>query len=254
MKTCKTCNLEQPTENFIGNVCKSCNNTRKKLWYEQNKDKIKNNNKQRYEENKTEILNKNKIYRETNVEKIKEIKKNYLENNKEQEYNRTKEWSLQNKEYLKDYKKQYAKDNKDTIAEKKRIYRILNKDKINARERQRKLEDPLYKLMHSIRNSINKSIKRNGYKKLSRTHLILGCDFQTFKEHLESKFESWMNWNNYGLYNGTANYGWDIDHIIPSSSGTTEEETIKLNHYTNLQPLCSYYNRDVKKDNNPTIE
>lgn len=57
-----------------------------------------------------------------------------------------------------------------------------------------------------------------------------------------------MNWNNYGLYNGEFNYGWDIDHIIPSSSAKCEKDAYKLSHYTNLQPLCSKINRDVKKD------
>ena len=57
-----------------------------------------------------------------------------------------------------------------------------------------------------------------------------------------------MNWNNYGLWNGELNYGWDIDHIIPISSAKTEEEIIKLNHYSNLRPLCSQINRYVKKD------
>ena len=58
-----------------------------------------------------------------------------------------------------------------------------------------------------------------------------------------------MNWDNQGLYNMELNYGWDLDHIIPLSSATTEEEIIKLNHYTNLQPLCSRVNRDIKRDN-----
>jgi hypothetical protein len=57
-----------------------------------------------------------------------------------------------------------------------------------------------------------------------------------------------MTWDNYGLYNGEPNYGWDIDHKIPSSSAITEEDLIKLNHYTNLQPLCSKINRDVKRN------
>ena len=57
-----------------------------------------------------------------------------------------------------------------------------------------------------------------------------------------------MTWENYGLYNGELNYGWDIDHIIPQSYGNTEEEIIKLNHYTNLQPLCSKVNRDIKRN------
>jgi len=51
---------------------------------------------------------------------------------------------------------------------------------------------------------------------------------------LESKFEDWMNWDNQGKYNGEFNYGWDINHIIPISSAKTEDDIIKLNHYTNL--------------------
>ena len=57
-----------------------------------------------------------------------------------------------------------------------------------------------------------------------------------------------MSWNNRGRYNGEFNYGWDIDHIIPISSAKNEDDIIKLNHYTNLQPLCSKFNRDIKKD------
>lgn len=57
-----------------------------------------------------------------------------------------------------------------------------------------------------------------------------------------------MNWNNRGLYNGDFNYGWDLDHIMPLSEAKTPEDIIRLNHYTNLQPLCSKINRDIKKD------
>jgi hypothetical protein len=56
-----------------------------------------------------------------------------------------------------------------------------------------------------------------------------------------------MTWDNYGKYNGELNYGWDIDHITPTSSAKSEEDLYKLNHYTNLQPLCSKINRDVKR-------
>lgn len=57
-----------------------------------------------------------------------------------------------------------------------------------------------------------------------------------------------MNWENKGLYNGEFGYGWDIDHIVPLSTAATEEDLIRLNHYTNLQPLCSKVNRDIKRD------
>jgi hypothetical protein len=95
--------------------------------------------------------------------------------------------------------------------------------------------------------------KRNIIKK-SKTFEILGCTIEEFKLHLESKFESWMNWVNYGKYNGEYGYGWDIDHIIPLSSAKTEEEILKLSYYSNLQPLCSKINRDEKRDNIVTIK
>lgn len=55
-----------------------------------------------------------------------------------------------------------------------------------------------------------------------------------------------MTWENKGLYSGELNYGWDIDHIIPLSTAKTEEDVIKLNHYTNLKPLYSKINTDFK--------
>jgi len=61
-----------------------------------------------------------------------------------------------------------------------------------------------------------------------------------------------MNWFNYGNWNGIPNkknVSWEIDHIMPLDSAKTEEDIIRLNHYTNLQPLCSYTNRWVKKHN-----
>ena len=39
------------------------------------------------------------------------------------------------------------------------------------------------------------------------------------------------------------NHGeWHLDHIIPLAIAKTEEEIIKLNHYTNFQPLWAIDN------------
>ena len=59
-----------------------------------------------------------------------------------------------------------------------------------------------------------------------------------------------MNWDNYGNPKDgilKPNKSWDIDHIIPTSLAKTEEDVIRLNHYSNLRPLCSYINRVVKR-------
>ena len=93
---------------------------------------------------------------------------------------------------------------------------------------------------------IGHALRFNGYVKNSKTEEILGCSFEYFKLYLESKFEDWMTWENHGRFNSELNYGWDIDHIIPLDSAEIEEDIIRLNHYTNLQPLCSYTNRHLK--------
>ena len=158
----------------------------------------------------------------------------------------------------------YLNKNKESIAEKKRQYYLKNKDKLiqkqkewadNNREHIRLLQkkkmsdDLLFKLKVNVKNLIGNSIRDNNFKKLSKTEQILGCSYDEFKFHLESKFEPWMNWENRGLYNGELNYGWDIDHRIPLSTSTCEADVIRLNHYTNLQPLCSYTNRHIKRNN-----
>lgn len=52
-----------------------------------------------------------------------------------------------------------------------------------------------------------------------------------------------MDFNNHG---STADC-WQIDHKIPISSAKTEEEIIKLSHYTNLQPM--WWEENNKKSN-----
>ena len=159
-----------------------------------------------------------------------------------------KEHYLDNKEKIKEIKKQYYLDNKENIKQ----YRLENKEKKNEYRKNRKNNDPLYKLTTNLRSMLYKSFNNKGYKKTSKSQEILGCSFDELKTHIESQFEDWMNWDKQGNPEDgilEPNKTWDIDHIIPLSTATTEEELIKLNHYTNLQPLCSYVNRFIKKDN-----
>src|SRR5690606_383745 len=96
--------------------------------------------------------------------------------------------------------------------------------------KKRRQIDPVYKITSNIRVLIRNSIKSKGFKKKSKSLSILVCNFEFFKEYLESKFEPWMTWDNYGIFiSGEINSGWDIDHIIPISVAKSEDEVIKLN-------------------------
>jgi hypothetical protein len=139
----------------------------------------------------------------------------------------------------------------------KKYKKFANREVIESENRQKRSKslskrlksNNLFRLRTSISNLIRNTIKGKGYKKSNKSENILGCSFDDFKLYLESKFEPWMNWENYGkCKKGELNYGWDIDHIMPVSSANTEDDIIKLNHHTNLQPLCSWTNRYVKRD------
>jgi hypothetical protein len=177
---------------------------------------------------------KNKIYGEKNKESIK--------NKRDKAYE-----DPEKRKSIRKYQNEYYNKHKDVLLpallERQKKYR----NKINERSRIKYNTDPNYKLKHNIKRSILKGL--HGQAKKSGTLEILGCTIDDFKKYVESKWENWMNWENYGKYKkGVKDFGWDLDHIIPISTANTPEEIIKLNHYTNIQPLCSYINRYVKKD------
>lgn len=229
-KVCTKCKKEKSLDDF-GNrkncagkiikhsVCRECLKLKAQEYREKNFEKMIQYDKNRY-------LN----YKDDENYKEKKIK--YYKDNEEQR----KQWSEKNSSKLKEYRKQYYKNNKEKVLKKNREI-----------SDNRRLNDPLYKLKYNIRIIIGSSIRKGGYTKKSKTQNILGCTFEEFKTHIEGKFQNWMSWENYGKYNGQLNFGWDIDHIIPLSSAKTENELIQLNHYTNLQPLCSKINRDIKR-------
>ena len=200
-----------------------------------------------YLKNKEKIIAKSIKWREENEEKAKLIA------NSEKTKDRIEKYRKEKKEEIKVSRDLYYKENKDKINQESKEWREKNKEHVKAYkkeyEKKRKELDPLYKSKMAIRKNISNAFNRQGYKKNSRTEQILGCSFDELKLHLESKFENWMTWDNYGKYDkNILNYGWDIDHIITTSSATTEEELIQLNHFSNLQPLCSKTNRDIKKN------
>lgn len=211
MKECIKCNIKKNYDLFKKNICLECILLYQKEYYYKNLDKIK----KRY------ILNRDK--------NITNSKINYQKNKEEKII----------------YSKKYYDKNKKEISN----YNKLNRDNINKKKNKRYKEDYIFRCKCLIRANINSIFKRKNIKKDSKTEEILGCSYSFLKNYLENKFENWMSWDNHGYYNGSLNYGWDIDHIIPLSKSTTKEEIMKLNHYTNLQPLCSKINRDIKKDN-----
>lgn len=230
MKICNMCKELKDVELFFRNKnakdgrhssCKVCQKKYYKTY-----DKVK----------RSEHYNNNK---DKNKDKIKIRRRNHYLNNKEKENKQSKEYKEKNKELVNKYAIDYYYNNKDSEKYKERKKNYY-KNRLN--------DDIFYKIRHYLTCMIGTYFRNGGFTKKTRTYEIIGCSFEDFKLHIENKFEPWMTWENRGLYNGTLNYGWDIDHIIPISSAETEDDIVRLNHYSNLRPLCSYINRVIKRD------
>jgi len=184
---------------------------RMKAYNENNKDKYKD----WYESNKDKIRVQNKSYYQINKNKIKIHRKTY-----------------QNKTKL--YQIDYSKINREKIIQRQKSYRVANKERLYKQtlEWKRKNKNNIqYKLSCRLRERLRDAL--NVKHKVGSAVKDLGCTIDELKIYLESKFQSGMNWDNYGLY------GWHIDHIKPLSSFdlSDRKQFLEACHYTNLQPL-----------------
>jgi len=184
----------------------------------------------------------------------KEKKKQYAQANREKINAYYREYYKNNKKKINQIGKNYRDANSDKIKNKNKNYKENFPEKVkesNKKYLAKLVSTPEGRLKRNIYRSIRTFFKNEGITKNSKTIDIFGCSFEEFKKYIESKFEPWMTWDNYGNWNGypkEINTSWDLDHIIPLSSAKTENDIIILNHYTNFQPLCSYINRYIKKD------
>lgn len=144
-----------------------------------------------------------------------------------------KEWHTKNRDYLLKKYKKYGFENKNSIKLRKKIYLLNNKSKIMIKAKLYKNKKynncNIYKLKQNIRNLINQSIRKNKICKSLKSIDIVGCSWKELKIHIERQFFNGMSWENRSK--------WHIDHIIPLASAKTEEDVIRLNHFTNLRPL-----------------
>ena len=147
---------------------------------------------------------------------------------------RVSNWYLNNKELTVQRSKEWKENNYERTCLLNRKSDKKRRSVITKKNKERYHSDSLFRLRNSIPHLIRGSFKKKGYSKKSLTSEILGIDYEGFYKHIENQFTNGMTWDNRGL--------WELDHKIPVSLGKTEEEIIKLNHYTNFQPLW-------KKDN-----
>lgn len=142
---------------------------------------------------------------------------------------------------------------RDCIKEQRKIY---NKSE-NGRNKRRayaikRRANILYKLHHTVRNNITNSLRRNRQNKNGKSiKSFLPYTIKELKIHLETLWEPWMNWQNYGKADVNRRT-WQIDHIIPTSllpyDSMNHPNFLKCWDLKNLRPLESIQN--INKRNN----
>jgi hypothetical protein len=139
-------------------------------------------------------------------------------------------------EYKRKYERIKRLEQPEKIAERRRKYKAKFKPTERKRAydaeyaRRKRVEDPLYRFKSNMRRMVRGCLKKGGYTKRSRTFEIIGCDFDSLRYHIERQFLDGMSWDLVGERI-------HIDHIVPLASAKSEDDTIRLCHYTNLRPL-----------------
>ena len=264
VRVCRKCNIEKDILNFRPGrrVCKACDAERQRKWQKEyrkaHRDEINRRDRIRrggspnprppkknlspeelklkrhedYERNKEVIKAQNAKYRENNPEKVKASGKLSRENRSNEE-----------KERLKQYWKEYRQKNKE-----KR--RIQNREY----ERNKRANDINFKLRKAISNAVYIALAVNNSTKNNLSILLfLVYTMEVLKQHLESLFEWWMNWDNWGIYNpktwddnDPSTWTWQIDHIIPQShfkyTSMDSEEFRRCWALENLRPYSAKQN------------
>ena len=182
------------------------------------------------------VRKKNQRYKRLNKEKVLQGSRSYREKNLEKCRKRENEYNKKNREKRREYQKEYRKNNKQKRKRDHDSWRSRNRGRLRVYysryHEDRSLRDPSYLIACRLRDRLNKAIKKR-FKSGSAVR-DLGCSIEELKRHLESKFNSRMNWKNWGTY-------WHIDHFFPLAESDLEDrvEFLAVNNWRNLQPLTA---------------
>lgn len=279
LKNCSICKKKfepkfRSSYKFCSDKCKRLNYLQKKReerkrFYLKHKDKLRREAKilrqTKYKKYNEEYRKKYNAILENKVKKKEyniEYRTDPKNKDKYKKYSKIYRNKPEKKIIIKKGQKRYRIENKDFLKEKWKIWAEANKEKLNAKAREwakkpenklkinkrlriymkdRKHNDPIFKLKGNVRSRISIYLRNRNIKKFQSSWKLVGCTTQKLRTHIEKQFKPGMTWKNY------KHDGWHVDHIIPISRARTKEEIYRLCHYTNLQPLWAKEN--IRKSN-----
>ena len=232
LKQCTKCGEEKKLEEFHKQAaakdgrfphCKLCEKARKARKYAEDPDQERLRARASYHRRRDSVRRQQKEHYDENLERMRKRARDYHHSNYEQIRERRKTHNVDPQRKV-DYMKRYNRENRPRL-------RVL------ARRRHNRLmkTSPEYALQFRLRDRLNKAIKNDS--KSGSAVRDLGCSIEELKRHLESKFNSRMNWKNWGTY-------WHIDHFFPLAQADLEDrvEFLAVCNWRNLQPLTATAN------------
>lgn len=266
-KTCTKCRQSKELDLFprytllSGTIsyrswCKDCTALWKKEHYKENKQEILGKQKVYAALNKDKISSRYKAYYKNNKNDLLEYQKSYYEEHHDEKLSYAKEYREKDDVKIKnsEYQKEYREDNIEILSQYMQEYQIKNKDVLNEKQRLKKKNDPIFKLRTLVSSYISGALKNVGTSKKGNSCMnYLSYTIQELKDHLESLFEPWMTWDNYGKYDkktwvdgDATTWTWNIDHIIPRAdlpyASMTEENFKKCWALENMRPYSAKQN------------
>lgn len=150
------------------------------------------------------------------------------------------EWYFRNKERIIPIRHKYYIENRKKIMNRAANYKKNNRERYNARKRQRKIDDPEFRILTLCRERIRQALKNN-YKS-ETTKKLLGCTINELKKHLQKTAieNGYINFN----INNYSGKDYHVDHIKPCALFDLSKklEQKKCFNYTNLQILSAIDN------------
>lgn len=242
MKACKRCGIEKSVDNFgtytdnrnnktyHKTKCKECYNLDSQEFYDINKDEI--------------LKNRDPI-------RVKETNQKYYVDNRDEILIQKREYNKKNEVEISNKNKGRYQNNKEEIISNNSNYKKQNRALVNERNRERRKIDPIFRMRETVRGAIKNTLKRlkNGVS----INKYLPYSIEELKDHLEQQFESWMTWDNQGIYDSktwndydSLTWTWQLDHIIPQSdlpyTSMADDNFKKCWAFDNLRPLSAKIN------------
>src|ERR1700722_302773 len=198
---------------YFKNKCKQCYSEYNSKYYIDNLEYFDSHNREYWENNREELVIRNKLYKLNNKDKVDETRKKYRDNNK-----------------------------------------IHLNEKRAERAKFLRKTDQIFKLKEIVSSTIRSALRKAGSTKNGNSILdVLPYTIEQLKIYLESQFESWMSWENWGVYDATTwkdddttTWTWQIDHIIPQANlpyeSMSDENFQKCWALINLRPYSAKSN------------